>query len=142
MSATKTTLTETTLSRRAQALAKRPIIANVATVDAAGHPQLTPVWIDTEGGELVFNTAKGRAKAKNLERDPHVAVSVVDPDDPYNVLIVRGIVETTEEGADEHIDALAKKYLGRDRYPNRQPGEVRIKCRVRAERIVKQPNDE
>ncbi len=103
--------------------------------------ELTPVWIDVEGDDLVFNSVKGRAKVRNLEKNPYVAVSVVDPDDPYNVLLVRGRVQPTEEGAEAHIDALANKYLGLDRYANRQPGEVRVKYRVRTERIVRQPRD-
>jgi PPOX class probable F420-dependent enzyme len=132
----------TALSTRARALAQRPVIATVATVDRQGHPQLTPVWIDVDGDDLVFNTAKGRAKHANLARDPHVAVSIVDPDDPYNVVVVRGVAEPEEEGADEHIDALAKKYLGVDSYPMRQPGEVRVKYRVRADRVVMQSDDQ
>ncbi|MGA8723860.1 MAG: PPOX class F420-dependent oxidoreductase [Acidimicrobiales bacterium] len=129
------------LSTKAKELINRPVLANVATVDEHDHPQLSPVWIDLEDGELVFNTAKGRAKDRNLARNPSVAVSVVDPDDPYNVVVVRGTVEPTEEGADAHIDLLAKKYLGVEKYPMRQPGEVRIKYRVHPQRVVMQPED-
>jgi PPOX class probable F420-dependent enzyme len=131
----------TSLSTKAKTLIDRPIIASVATVDAEGRPQLTPVWIDHDGDDLVFNSARGRAKTENLERNPHVAVSVVDPDDPYNVVVVRGQVESTEEGADAHIDSLAKKYLGVDTYPMRQPGEVRVKFRVKADKVVMQSGD-
>lgn len=131
----------TTLTAKAKALVERPIIANVATVDGAGRPQLTPVWIDIDGDDLIFNTARGRAKAHNLEKNPHVAVSVVDPDDPYNVVVVRGTVEGSEDGADTHIDSLAKKYLGLDTYPMRQPGEVRVIYRVRADSVVMQASD-
>ncbi len=131
----------TSLTAKARALIERPVIASVATVDPDGKPQLTPVWIDLEGDNLVFNTAKGRAKEVNLARNPVVAVSVVDPDDPYNVVVVRGTVTGTEEGADAHIDALAHKYLGVDTYPMRQPGEVRIKYTVHADRVVAQPGD-
>jgi PPOX class probable F420-dependent enzyme len=131
----------TSLSTKARELISRPVLANVATVDEHDHPQLTPVWIDLEDGELVFNTAKGRAKERNLSRNPSVAVSVVDPDDPYNVVVVRGKVEPTEEGADAHIDALAKKYLGVEKYPMRKPGEVRVKYRVHPEHVVMQPGD-
>ena len=131
-----------TLSAKAQELISRPVIANVATVGEDDQPQLTPVWIDLEDGELVFNTAKGRAKERNLAKNPSVAVSVVDPDDPYNVVVVRGTVDSTEEGADTHIDSLAKKYLGVDEYPMRKPGEVRIKYRVHPEHVVMQPGDE
>jgi PPOX class probable F420-dependent enzyme len=131
----------TQLTQAARTLISRPVIANVATVDQEGKPQLTPVWIDIDGDDLVFNTAKGRAKQSNLAHNPSVAVSVVDPDDPYNVVIVRGTVEATEDGADAHIDALAKKYLDVDTYPMRRPGEVRIIYRVRADHVVMQPVD-
>jgi PPOX class probable F420-dependent enzyme len=130
------------LTKAARTLISRPIIASVATVSHDDKPQLTPVWIDLDGDDLVFNTAKGRAKQANLDRNPNVAVSLVDPDNPYNVVVVRGVAESTEAGADEHIDALAKKYLGVDKYPMRQPGEVRLKYRVRAEHVVMQPADE
>ena len=129
------------LSAKAKELINRPVLANVATVDEHDHPQLTPVWIDLEDGELVFNTAKGRAKDRNLARNPSVAVSVVDPDDPYNVVVVRGTVQPSVEGADAHIDSLAKKYLGVEKYPMRKPGEVRIKYRVHPQRVVMQPGD-
>ena len=132
----------TTLSNTAKALVERPIIANVATVDAEGRPQLTPVWIDLDGEDLIFNTAKSRAKAHNLEKNPNVAVSIVDPDNAYNVVVVRGTVEGTEEGADAHIDSLAKKYLDVDSYPLRQPGEVRVKYRVVADKVVMQSSDD
>ncbi len=132
----------TTLTKAARALIERPVLANVATVDHRGRPQLTPVWIDIDGDDLVFNTAKGRAKQANLDRQPWVAVSVVDPDDPYRVVIVRGKVEETEEGAAAHIDKLAKKYLGLDEYPMHRPGEVRIIYRVKADHVVIQPADD
>lgn len=132
----------TQLTEKAKALVSRPVLANVATVDAEGRPQLTPVWIDLDGDDLVFNTAKGRAKEANLAKNPQVAVSVVDPDDPYNVVVVRGTVHSTEDGADAHIDSLAKKYLGVDTYPMRQPGEVRVKCVVTADKVVMQSSDE
>ena len=131
----------TELTDKAKALVARPVLANVATVDAGGRPQLTPVWIDLEGDELAFNTAKGRAKHANLTARPQVAVSVVDPDDPYNVVVVRGTVEAVEEGADAHIDRLAKKYLGVDSYPMRQPGEERVTYLVHADKIVMQSSD-
>ena len=115
------------LSEKAKALVARPVIATVATVAADGSPQVTPVWIETDGDDLVFNTARGRVKERNLERDPRVAVTVIDPDDSYNVLVAVGRVVSMEtEGADAHIDKLAKKYLGVDEYPMRTEGEVRI----------------
>ena len=132
----------TTLTKNARALIQRPVIANVATVDADGRPQVTPVWIDLDGDDLLFNTAKGRTKVNNLEKNPHVAVSIVDPDNSYNVVVVRGTAEGTEKGADAHIDSLAKKYLDVDTYPMRQPGEVRVTYRVHAANVVMQPEDD
>lgn len=132
----------TRLTAKAKALVARPVLANIATVDTEGRPQLTPVWIDLDGEDLVFNTAKGRAKEANLETNPHVAVSVVDPDDPYNVVVVRGTAVPEEEGADAHIDSLARKYLGVDTYPRGRPGEVRIKYVVKADRVVMQSGDD
>ncbi|MDA8401036.1 MAG: PPOX class F420-dependent oxidoreductase [Actinomycetota bacterium] len=130
------------LTKSAKALLQRPVIANVATVSKSGAPQLSPVWIDIDGDDIVFNTADGRQKPRNLRENPAVAVSVVDPDDPYRVIIVRGRVkEITEEGADEHIDFLASKYLGKASYPFRQEGERRLKVRVGTDRIVAQPED-
>jgi PPOX class probable F420-dependent enzyme len=115
------------------------VIASVATIATDGSPQITPVWIDVEGEDLIFNTSQGRAKARNLERNPKVAICVVDPDDPFNVVAVHGTVtEVTSEGADAHIDALAKKYMGLDSYPMRQEGEVRLKVRVHPDKIVMQ----
>src|SRR5436309_12705987 len=110
--------------------------AHLATVGPDGDPQVTPVWIDYDGTSIRFNTAKGRVKVRNLARNPRVALSIQDPDNPYRYVQVRGrVVEATEQGADAHIDALAKKYLGQDRYPFRQPGEVRILYTVRPERV-------
>ncbi len=101
-----------------------------------GSPQVTPVWVDYEGDELVINTADGRLKANNLRRDPRVAVSMTDPEDTYDMVTIRGHAsEITEEGADEHIDALAKKYLDADSYPNRRPGEVRLKVKIEPEKV-------
>jgi PPOX class probable F420-dependent enzyme len=110
--------------------------AHVATVNADGTPQVTPVWVDLEGGLIRFNTARGRVKDRNLKRSPRVALSVQDPDNPYRYVQVRGrVTEMTEQGADAHIDALAKKYIGQDRYPYRQPGEVRVIVKIAPERV-------
>ncbi len=131
-----------TLSERAQALLRRPVIATLATVRSDGSPQVTPLWVDVEGNDVLVNTAAGRVKEVNIRRDPRIALCVVDPDDPYNVVVVRGVVtEVTNDGADAHIDTLAKKYLGLDEFPMRQPGEVRLKVRIRPERVVMQPSD-
>ena len=128
-----------TLSTKARELIARPVLASLSTVGPGGSPQITPLWIDLDGDDLLFNTAEGRVKARNMRRDPRVAVSVIDPDDPYNVVALRGtVVDITTQDADAHIDALAHKYLGVDAYPRRQEGEVRIKVRVRPDHIALQ----
>jgi PPOX class probable F420-dependent enzyme len=110
--------------------------AHLATVGSDGRPQVTPVWVDYDGRHVRFNTARGRVKTRNLERNPRVALSVQDPDNPYRYVQVRGrVAEMTEQGADDHIDALARKYLGQDRYPFRQPGEVRVMVKIEPETI-------
>jgi PPOX class probable F420-dependent enzyme len=108
------------------ALLNEPNLAHVATVDADGTPHVTPVWVDTDGEHILFNTVKGRVKYDNMVRNPAVAMSVVDKSDDYRTLWVKGTVELIEEGADEHIDRLAKKYIGADRYPWHKPTEQRI----------------
>ena len=105
---------------------KKKAFANLATLMPDGSPQVTPVWVDYAGGMIKVNTAKGRTKARNMQPGARVAVSIQDPDNPYRYLQVRGLVKhMIEQGADAHIDALAKKYLGQDKYPYRRPGEVR-----------------
>ena len=90
-----------------------------------GRPQVTPVWCDLEGDLVVFNSAKGRQKDRNVRRDPRVALAIVDPDNPYRYLEIRGrVIEITEEGADDHIDKMAKKYLGVDKYPYGDTGDL------------------
>jgi len=127
------------LSAKARELIAQPVLATLATVGTDGSPQVTPLWIDMEGDDLVINTARGRVKARNVERDQRVAISVIDPGDPYNVVTVRGtVVDITTDGADAHIDHLAKKYLGVDEYPMRSPDEVRLKVRIRTDRIPMQ----
>jgi PPOX class probable F420-dependent enzyme len=108
-------------------LQQKKAFANLATLMPDGSPQVTPVWIDYTGSSIRFNTAKGRVKARNLKVGSPVALAIMDPDQPYRYLQVRGRVSrVAEEGADAHIDSLAKKYLGKDKYPFRQPGEVRV----------------
>ena len=102
-----------------------------------GSPQSTPVWVDYKNGEVWVNSALGRQKDKNVRRDARVAVSIQDPDNPYRYVEVRGKVkEITEAGADEHIDAMAKKYLGQDKYPFRQPGEKRVLYKIAIAKAV------
>ena len=110
--------------------------AHVATLMRDGAPQVSAVWIDREGDIIVFNTAEGRVKYNNLKRDGRVAISIADAANPYNEVWIRGkVVEITSEGADAHIDRLAKKYLGKESYPWKAPGEKRMIVRIEAERI-------
>ena len=110
--------------------------AHVATVGADGRPQVTPVWVDYDGTHVRFNTARGRVKDRNLQARPSIALSVQDPENPYRYVQLRGrVTEMTEQGADAHIDALAKKYLGQDRYPFRQPGEKRVIVKIAPEQV-------
>lgn len=110
--------------------------ANLATLNADGTPQVTPVWFDWDGNRLRINTARGRLKDKNLRRTPAVALSIMDPDNPYRYVQVKGrIASVTESGADAHIDSLSKKYLGQDRYPYRKPGEVRVIFTITPDRV-------
>ncbi|MEU2612911.1 PPOX class F420-dependent oxidoreductase [Micromonospora sp. NPDC007271] len=111
-------------------LLAEPQLAHVATIEADGTPHVTPVWVDTDGEHILFNTAKGRQKHVNIARNPAVAVSVVDKANDFRTLWVKGTAELVTEGADEHIDRLAKKYLGQDTYPFRQPGEERVIVRI------------
>jgi PPOX class probable F420-dependent enzyme len=113
---------------------RKKAFANLATVMADGSPQVTPVWFDYANGVVRVNTAKGRVKARTLKEGAPVALAILDPDNPYRYLQIRGRVrKATEEGAAAHIDSLAKKYLGKDKYPYARPGEVRIMCEIEPE---------
>ena len=115
--------------------ADRKAVANLGTVMPDGSPQVTPVWFDFDGKYFRVNSAKGRVKDRNMRRNPAVSLAIVDPANPYRYLGVQGrVVEITEQGADAHIDSLAKKYLGKDRYPFRQAGEVRVIYKIAPER--------
>jgi PPOX class probable F420-dependent enzyme len=114
---------------------KKPL-AELGTLMSDGTPQVTPVWFDWDGTHIRVNSAKGRVKDRNMRARPAVAVSIVDPDNVYRYLSIRGrVVEVTEQGADAHIDALAKKYLGKDTYPFRQAGEIRVTYKIRPEHV-------
>ncbi|HKG22430.1 MAG TPA: PPOX class F420-dependent oxidoreductase [Blastocatellia bacterium] len=105
--------------------------ANLATVMPDGTPQVTPVWVDYDGKHVLVNSARGRRKDRNMESNPAVALSILDPDNPYRYLEVRGrVVDITEEGADEHIDKMAKKYMGVDKYPLRSASETRVLYKI------------
>ena len=117
-------------------LRDKPAFAQLATLNADGSPQVTPVWVDFDGANILVNTAKGRVKTKNLAREPRVALSISDPENPYRYLGVQGrVTEMTENGADAHIDKMAKKYLGKDKYPFRAPGEVRVLVKIAPDKV-------
>jgi PPOX class probable F420-dependent enzyme len=117
-------------------LLQKPAFANLATVMRDGSPQVSPVWCDYDGQHIIVNTAKGRVKDKNMRANPAVALSIMDPANPYRYLGIRGrVVEITESGADQHIDKMAKKYLNVDRYPNRTPTEVRVIYKIAVDRV-------
>lgn len=117
-------------------LFKQPAFASLATLMPDGSPQVTPVWCDFDGEFVIVNSAKGRVKDRNMRGNPRVALSIVDPKNPYRYLEVRGkVAEISEKGADEHINRMAKKYMNVDTYPYRSPGEVRVLYKIRPERF-------
>lgn len=120
-------------------LFQKKSFGHLATLLPNGTPQTSPVWVDFDDTYVLVNSARGRLKDENMRQRPQVALSIQDPDDPYRYLEVRGrVVEITEQGAEEHIDRLAKRYLGLDRYPYRQPGEVRVIYKIKPERTSTQ----
>ena len=119
-----------------QDLFSKPAFANLATLNADGSPQVTPVWVDFDGSHLIVNTARGRVKDRNLRREPRVAISIMDPENPYRYVGIQGrVTEVTEQGASAHIDKMAKKYLGKDKYPFAAPGEVRVIYKIAPDKI-------
>ena len=115
----------------------KPAFAHLSTIMSDGSPQASAVWVDTDGPLIVVNSAEGRLKDRNIRRDPRVAISVTDPDNPYRSLMIRGRVsKITNDGADAHIDKLAKKYMGVDEYPFRTPDEVRVMYYIEPERVA------
>jgi PPOX class probable F420-dependent enzyme len=125
------------IDARSRELIEQPNFCFVATRRADGTPQVNPVWVDVEHDAILLNSAKGRRWPANAERDPHVTLTIPNWQNPYEYVTIRGhVAEITEEGADAHIDALAKKYLGVDEYPSRQPGERRIIVRVEPDHVA------
>src|SRR5215467_2700284 len=115
-------------------LFKKKAFASLGTLMPDGRPQVTPVWCDWDGQHVIINSAKGRQKDRNLRRDPRVSLAIIDPDNAYRYMEIRGrVVEITEQGADAHIDKMAKKYLGEDKYPYGQPGEIRVMYKIQPE---------
>jgi PPOX class probable F420-dependent enzyme len=115
-------------------LFQKRAFASLGTLMPDGRPQVTPVWCDFDGEHVIFNSAKGRQKDRNVRRDPRVSMAIIDPENPYRYLEIRGrVVEITEDGADDSINKLAKKYLGVDKYPYAQPSEVRVIYKIKPE---------
>ena len=125
-----------TISLGFRNLLKEPAYCQLATLMPDGSPQNTQVWVDTDGEHILINTAQGRQKERNVQRDPRVAVNVVDPTNAWRIGMVRGrVLEITTEGADELIDQLAKKYLNVETYPFRRPEEVRVTLKILPDKI-------
>ncbi|MBA3734752.1 MAG: PPOX class F420-dependent oxidoreductase [Actinobacteria bacterium] len=116
-------------------LEENPFVGTATTLCEDGSPHSTIVWVDVDDGKISFNTARGRAKSEHLERDPRASLLVVDPNDTHKWVAVSGPAEVTETGADAQIDKLAKKYLGKDEYPWRNPAEQRVKVVIEAEKV-------
>ena len=124
------------LPELARQLAEGKNFATIATLMADGSPQASVIWLDTDGELLIFNTAEGRIKPRNMRRDPRVALTIHNAENPYQLAMIRGrVVEITAEGADAHVDQLTKKYLGLDEYPYRQPGEQRLIVKIAADKV-------
>ncbi len=121
---------------RARELLEAPNFCQVGSLRKDGSPAVTPVWVDVEGDLVVLNTAEGRAWPTNVRRDPRVNLTVLNQENPYEFVSIKGrVVEDSQDGADEHIDAMAMKYLGEEKYPFRAEGEVRVKMKVEAETV-------
>jgi PPOX class probable F420-dependent enzyme len=117
-------------------LVREPALAHLATVLKDGSPHVTPVWFDYDGDYVRINSVRGRVKDRNMRNCPRVALCIVDPQNPYRYLEIRGrVAEITEEGAVEHIDALARKYMNTEKYPHHTPAEVRVLYRIAPEHI-------
>jgi PPOX class probable F420-dependent enzyme len=130
------------LSDGVKKLFQEPNFAHLATLMQDGSPQVTPVWVDLDGDRILVNTAEGRVKPRNVRGDPRVSISIINQQNPYSHAAVRGrVVAITHEGADAHIDKLAKKYLGQDTYPFRQPGEQRVIFVIEAEHVSSSMTD-
>jgi PPOX class probable F420-dependent enzyme len=112
--------------------------AFVATSMKDGSPHVTPTWVDIEDSYILINTALGRVKQKNVARDPRVSLSVADNNNPYHMVTVNGeiVEQITGEEAEKHIDKLAKKYLNKDKYPGRAPGEKRILLKIKPKKVI------
>jgi PPOX class probable F420-dependent enzyme len=128
----------TTLDNRDRELLEAPNFVNVSTLRPDGTIHSVPIWVDVEGDTIVLNTAQGRVWPENLRRDGRATLTVQNRDNPYEYLTIGGHVsETTTDGADAHIDKLAKKYLGEDTYPYHRPDEQRVIVRITPDRVYR-----
>ena len=125
----------TVLTDAQRAFLDNPFVGSVTTIRPDGSLHTTIVWVGVEDGAIVFNTLRGRAKARHLEANPRVSVLVLDPANTYRWLVVEGMAELTEEGADERLDAFSSRYLGQTPYPWRRPGQDWVTARIRPERV-------
>ena len=124
------------IDERSRELLEAPSFAHLATLRKDGSIHQTVVWVDVEDNTIVLNSAEGRAWPANVRRDPRVTLTVANPENAYEYTEIRGRVsDDTHEGGDDHIDAMAKKYLGQDEYPFRAPGEERVIFRIEPERV-------
>ena len=123
------------LDEKARKFLEQPFVGEVTTLRPDGSPHSTVVWVDTDTDVVMFNTAVGRAKERHLRKDPRIALIVVDPENVYRWVSISGTAELTTEGADAQIDKLAKKYLGQDEYPWRNPEETRVKVVITPEHV-------
>lgn len=123
---------------RDRAMLAAPNFASLATAMRDGAPQVSVVWVDVDGDEILVNTAEGRTKTENMRRDPRVGLCVFDQRDPYRQLMVRGhATDFSHEGADDHIDFLAKKYTGADVYGGHRPDQQRVIVRIAVDGIAR-----
>lgn len=128
----------TTLDDRDRELLAAPNFVTVSTLRPDGSIQAAPIWVDVDGDTVVLNTAEGRAWPENLRREGHATLTVQNLENPYEYVTISGHVSAdTTDGADEHIDQMAKKYLGQDTYPYRQPGEQRVIFRITPDRVYR-----
>jgi PPOX class probable F420-dependent enzyme len=124
------------LSKKQEQLLLGKNIGSLAILTEDGSPEVTPVWVDWDGKYVLVNTLQSRAKPRHIERDPRVEIAVVDSENPYQHVRIKGRAELVEEGAEEHIDKLSKKYTGEESYPWRAPGDVRVILRILPERVA------
>jgi PPOX class probable F420-dependent enzyme len=132
----------TELTRAEREFLENPFVGIVTTLQRDGTPQSTVVWVDVDDEGVSVNTAYGRVKPRNLARDPRLSLVVVDPGDPYRWIKLTGKGRLVDEGAEEQIDRLSKKYTGRDVYASRQPGEQRVTVRIAPDRILSRGLDD